>query len=136
MDSSVLLAYFLGEKTGQTVKDQVFGNPKLEAFASHLALSETFYILCRNRGEEYASTAMKTLESTGYLKIQESAILDYAAAHYKCERNINLADCYVLALAKNINGTALFARREIDIEKENKRSPFEVPLLFAEEISR
>lgn len=135
IDSSVLIAYFLGEKTGQLVKDRILGNTRLERFASHLALSETFYILCRSRGEEFASTSMTVVENTGYLKMHESSKLDFAAARYKCARKVSLADCYVLALAKDIQGTALFARKESDIAEESQRSAFDVPLLFVEDLS-
>ncbi len=134
LDSSVLIAYFLGEKLGRIVKEQVLGNTLAETFVSHLTLAETFYILCRSKGEEFASKTMTTLENTGYLKMQESSGLDHIAARYKCSRKISLADCYVLALARNIQGAALFARREIDIEKEAKRSVFDIPILFLEDI--
>ncbi len=66
--------------------------------------------------------------------MQESLSLDHLAGSHKCLRKISLADCYVLALARNIQGAALFARREIDIEKEAKRSAFDIPILFLEDI--
>ncbi len=135
IDSSVLLAYFLGERAGRVVKERILGNAGVERFVSHLTLAETFYILCRSRGEEFASASMTVLENTGYLKTEESLRLDYAAARYKCARKISLADCYVLALARNIQGTALFVRKEIDIAKESQRSAFDVPLLFIENLS-
>ncbi len=109
VDSSVLIAYFLGERAGRVVKERILGNARVEAFTSHLALSETFHILCRNQGEMFASSSMAVLENTGYLKTQESSSLDYSAAQYKCARKISLADCYVLAVARKIQGAALFA---------------------------
>ncbi len=135
LDSSVLIAYFLGEGLGRIVKEQVLGNSLAQTFVSHLTLSETFYILCRSKGEEFASKAMTTIENTGYLKIRESLGLDHIAAQYKCARKISLADCYVIALARGIKGAALFARREIEIEKEAKRSGFDIPILFLEDIA-
>lgn len=130
IDSSVLIAFFLGEPAGRKAKDEIFANPRKEAHCSHLALAETFYILCRRKTRAFATEALETLERTGYVKTHTSTGLDYAAAAYKCERKLSLADCYVLAIAKEIKGAAAFAIRELELEKEQQRKPFDVDVLF------
>ena len=51
IDSGVLLAYFLGEELAGFVKGKIL-QPQLRAvFFNHVAVAETFYILCR-RSEE------------------------------------------------------------------------------------
>ncbi len=135
IDSSVLIAYFLGEPTGEWAKNNLFTDHGIETHCSHLALSETFYILCRTRNRKFASQAMDTLEKTGYLKLHESTELDYSAASYKCSRTLSLADCYVLALAGKIQGTATFTRREKDILNEQRARPIDVDILFLEDLT-
>lgn len=134
LDSSVLIAYFLGEPTGRIVKEEILTDPRKDLQCSHLALAETFYILCRSKGKAFAAEAMETLEKTGYLKPQASTDLDYSAAAYKCDRNLPLADCYVLALARKTRGTATFAQKESDLEEEEEKRPFDVNLLFLQDI--
>lgn len=136
LDSSVLIAYFLGEPAGQVANEEIFATTRKDLHCSHLALAETFYILCRSRGRAFAAESMGTLERTGYLKPYASTDLDYAAAAYKCERNLPLADCYVLALARKAEGTATFARKESDLATEERKRPFDVNLLFLQDIQR
>lgn len=133
LDSSVLIAYFLGEPAGQVAKEEIFATTHKDLHCSHLALAETFYILCRSKGRVFAVESMETLERTGYLKPHASTDLDYAAAADKCVRNLSLADCYALALAKNIEGTATFAKRESDLATEERKRPFDVKLLFLQD---
>ena len=59
--------------------------------------------------------------------------LDMAAGVFKCERAISLADCYVLGLAELEGATALFGRRESELEKEVKKKAFAVPVRFLED---
>jgi hypothetical protein len=63
------------------------------------------------------------------------AHFEYPSHHHKCERNLSLADCYVLALAKLLETTAVFARRESELAKEISRSPLDVGILFLEEFA-
>jgi len=133
IDSSVLIAYFLGEPTGELAKREILGQRRA-VHCSHLALSETFYILCRARGDKFALEAMETLEKTGFVKFHESTQLDYAAGMQKCARKISLADCYVFALAKEIRSAAVFARHEKDVSAELKESPPDVPVIFLEDL--
>ncbi len=136
IDASVFITYFLGEPEAQYV-EELFESPKVsELLCSHLALSETFYILCRRKGSEFATDAMETLERTAYVRVQDSTELDYSAGIYKCSRKLSLADCYVLALARNTGSTALFARRERDLREEHQRSPLDVEFLFLEDLAK
>ncbi len=133
IDSSVLIAYFLGEPEGRIVKEKILFDGR-EVHSSHLTLAETFYVLCRTKNHEFAMKAMETLAKTRYLKIHESTALDYAAASYKCERKLSLADCYVLALARETHAPATFAKRETDLTSESRRRPFDVELVFLEDL--
>jgi len=52
----------------------------------------------------------------------------------KCARKISLADRYVLALAKEIWGSGVFAHHERDVSAELKENPPSVAVLFLEDL--
>ncbi len=133
IDSSVLIAYFLGEREGEIVKQEILGSQHRAVHCSHLALSETFYVLCRRRNHKFALEALETLQKTGLVMLHQTTELDYAAGMQKCRRKISLADCYVLALAKNVQGAAVFAHRERDISAELEENAPNVNVLFLED---
>jgi predicted nucleic acid-binding protein len=134
IDSSVMIAYFMGEPEGEIAKREILDNEQRIAHCSHVALSETFYVLCRRRNDRFALEALETLEKTGFVKILQTTALDYAAGLHKCRRKISLADCYVLALAKNIQGAAVFAHHEKDISAEVEKNAPDVNVLFLEDL--
>ncbi len=133
LDSSVAVAYFLGEPLGQYARDHVF-NSRREVYASHMAIAETGYVLCRQKGPRFAMDAIGLLKQTRYVTIPELENIDLVAGLYKCSRKISLADCYVLALAKESGSTALFARHETELDREAKRETFDVPITYLQDL--
>lgn len=135
VDSGIILAYFLGEDLGEIVRSQIFGAKDRKILCNRLCLSELFYVLCRRRGEAFARQSVNSFLRGQYASVVASNELDLIAGAFKCERTISLADCYVLGLAKLEGASALFARRENELEKETKRKPFDVPLQFLEDLA-
>ncbi len=133
LDSSVLLAYFLGEELGAKAKEIIF-QPGRSTYTHHLAIAETFYILCRQKGEHFARDTLDTLAKSRYVAVRESLELDHSAGEYKCSRNISLADSYLLALARQTESAALFARHEEELDEEQKRKSFDVKIVYLEEL--
>jgi uncharacterized protein len=133
VDSGVILAYYLGEDLGKLVKSSILAPRSGSVYCSRQTISELFYMLCRRKGEEFASEAVETLLKSGYLSVLSADEIDLQAGRYKCARSISLVDCYVLAVAKIQNVPAVFARREEDVENELERRPFDVKLLFLED---
>src|SRR5437667_320748 len=72
IDSSVLIAYFLGEPEGEIAKQEILGSQHRTVHCGHLALSETFYILCRRRSQKFALEALETLEKTGLVRFHQT----------------------------------------------------------------
>ncbi len=132
----MLIAYFLGEPEGEIAKKEILSSQQRTAHCSHLALSETFYVLCRRRSHKFALEALETLEKTGFVRFHQSTGVDYDAGMQKCRRKISLADCYVLALAKNVGGAAVFAHREKDISAELEKNAPDVNVLFLEDLTK
>ncbi len=129
LDSSVLLAYLLGEKLGERAR-MVLEDENRRLFLPHTAVSEAYYILCRKRGARYADGVVSLFLEGNYAETLSSAEIDMVAGKYKCERSISLADCYVLASAKLRNASALFAQRDSDLLKEMEKRGFDVEICF------
>jgi len=56
------------------------------------------------------------------------------AAKMKCERSLPLADCFTILAGEMLGISVMFARREGELERELDRKPFEVRILFAEDL--
>ncbi len=97
---------------------------------TYLALSEAEYILCRESGEETARKKLDNLVQSRTIEIVEDGLLLHDAARVKCGRAIAFGDCYTIALAQRLVGTALFAHPEEDLNREIRRKPFPVPVAF------
>ena len=133
IDSSVLIAYLLGEETGEFAKAHIFQPGKIVLF-HRLGLAEVFYTLCRRKGINFAKESVTTFIKTHYCSFDDSDDLAIEAAAYKCERALSLADCYVIALAKLRGSVAVFARREKEMVAEVARKKFDVRILFLEDL--
>lgn len=134
IDSGVVLAYLLGEDLGEITRDEVLVRER-RAYCSGVAVSELFYILCRRRGERFAREAAEAILKSGRLSVVSSERVDLEAGAYKCARSVSLADCYVLAVAKVFNATAVFAKRENDLSREADRRSFDVETVFLEDLT-
>ena len=97
---------------------------------------EAEYILCREHGWNKASDKVEKLVLSRAIEIVENERILHEAARTKCERSIALGDCYTIALAENLKGTAVFARPEEDLQKEMERKPFPVKIVFLEASER
>ncbi|MGH9877468.1 MAG: PIN domain-containing protein [Nitrososphaerales archaeon] len=135
IDSSVLIAYLLGEKSGEVAGKQIFQPGRVLLF-NRLGLAEVFYTLCRKNGVSFAKESVTTFIQTNYCTFEDSHDLALEAGTYKCGRAISLADCYVIALAKLTGSTAVFAKREKEIVLEMGRKRFDVPIIFLEDFAK
>ncbi len=131
LDASALIELAYATPAGEKIKNLL--EDADEAFTTELALTELYYILCRTLGARLAGEKLSELISSNYV-VPYGEPLIFEAGKIKCERKISLADCHVIALAMKINGSAVFARREKELDKENKRRAFEVELVFGEEL--
>jgi predicted nucleic acid-binding protein len=109
------------------------GNDSVQARATELAITELRYVLCRKLGWRQSAERAKKLVASGYFKVEETPKLMNEAARIKCRMAISLADCFTLALAQEIGGSALFARNEQDLSAEMARKAFEATIVFLEE---
>jgi predicted nucleic acid-binding protein len=133
IDSGVVLAYLLGEDLGKIARDEILSRER-RVYCSRVAVSELFYILCKRREERFARDATEALLKSGRLSVVSWDEVDMEAGAYKCARSVSLADCYVLAVAKVFNAAAVFAKREDDLDREADKKPFDVEMVFLEDL--
>jgi predicted nucleic acid-binding protein len=99
-------------------------------------LAEAEYVLCRKLGPETAKSKLNNLRNSNYVATVDTEQASRIAAQIKRSRNIALADCYTLATAKVTESNALFAFRETELEREMKRQPFDVEVIFLEDLTK
>ena len=132
VDTSALIELIYCEALGQKLR-QALENDLVEAWTTELALTELRYILCRKLGWPESSERVNKLLASGYFKVEDTLKLMNKAAELKCCRAVSLPDCFTIALAQEISGTALFARKEQDLTTEMQRKPFDINVLFLDD---
>lgn len=108
-DSEAILAFYLGEKGGEIVRDSLEKVQKGEAegYINVLNLTEIYYILCRV-DPELAEEKQRNLRLYG-LKIVpvEDDGLWRLAAQIKSKHSLSLADAFVVATAETLKSTLI-----------------------------
>jgi predicted nucleic acid-binding protein len=79
----------------------------VEAWTTELALTELRYILCRKLGWSESSKRVNKLLASGYFKVEDTMKLVNEASKLKCCRAVSLPDCFTVALAQEINSSAI-----------------------------
>ena len=129
IDTSALIELIYCDEPGQKLK-KALENDLVQAWTTELAIAELRYVLCRKLGWPDSTDRVDKLLASGYIQVEDTVQLINEAAKTKCERAISLPDCFTLALAHKIAGTALFARKEHDLTKEMRKKPFEANIVF------
>jgi len=132
VDTSALIELIYCDEPGQELK-KALESDLVEAWTTELAVAELRYVLCRKLGRHQSNERVNKLLASGYIKVEDTLKLINQASKIKCRRAISLPDCFTLALAHQISGNALFARKEQDLTAEMHKEPFEVNILFLDE---
>jgi predicted nucleic acid-binding protein len=132
VDTSALIELIYCDKSGQNFKEALESDV-VEAWTTEIAIAELRYVLCRKLGWRESTERVNKLLASGYIKVEDISKLINEASKTKCRRAISLPDCFTLALAQEIRGNALFARKEQDLTKEMQKAPFEVNIIFLED---
>ncbi len=130
LDTSAIIEYLIGSHLGEDVRDY-FANlkPDERAYCSLYTISETFYVMCRLKGKEFAREKMEKILLSNMISVHNSIELAMKTGELKCERAISLADCSSLATAIITNTKAVFTEEE-ELKKEIAKKPFEVEIIF------
>ena len=132
IDTSALIELIYCDNLGQKLK-KALETDMVEAYTTELAITELRYVLCRKFGWQQSKERVNKLLTSGYFTVEDTSQLINEAAKIKCQRDISLPDCFILALAHKIGGNALFARQEKELADEIGKKPFDIILLFLEE---
>ncbi len=133
LDASALLELVYSTPAGLILKRALL-EERVLGHTSEFNLVELEYVLCRRLGWEEASRRVSALEASGYIVVHETSRLRDAVASLKCRHGIAIGDCFTLAVAKRIEGPALFARREEELVREVQRGALRVKVLFLEDM--
>ena len=132
-DTGTLIELVYGTPLGERLRDAIL-DETIETVTHELAIAELRYILCRGIGNEKAKTRVEKLLASGYIVVEDISELIETAADYKCERAISLPDCFTISLGKERSMPVLFAGREKELTEEMERKPFDLEILFLEEL--
>ena len=119
----------IGEKSSSAVKQEIFEG-RVDALASNVALTELLYIICRKFGWHVAVEKRQYLLESKMINFVETPELIEEAAKLKCNRAIAMADCFTLVIAKSYSCKAVFARKQLELEREMKKVPFDIAIEF------
>lgn len=128
IDSGCFIAMQLDQDLAAEIKSNL--KEKWDAFCSEMAILETFYVVCRRTNYEKAKKKITALIESKVIKIVPIKELIEYASKLKCERPIALADCLTIALAKKLEGKAIFYKKEMELKKTIEKDPFDVELMF------
>lgn len=130
VDTGVWIEYFSETKLGQKFKEKIVED-RISIYISETAVSEIFYVLCRQNGYQEAGKNIKRVLDGA--EVIEGRGIQMIAGKYKCERAISLSDCFTIAVSKSMGFPALFKEEE-EISKEIKKKAFDVDIFFLEYI--
>ncbi|MHA1283631.1 MAG: PIN domain-containing protein [Promethearchaeota archaeon] len=131
IDSSCLIAIQTDEKMSEKLKELL--NSEWEGYCTEMAIVETYYILCRKTSFNIAKNKIESLIESNIIEIVEINDLVEIAVKLKCNRAISIADCFTIALAKFLNGKAIFFKKELELEKTMEIKPFDIEIIFFKE---
>jgi len=134
-DASVIIEMLLSSDLGKTVEEALMAD-SAEAHSSEVNLAEAEYVLCRKLGPERAKSKLDGLRKSNYLLTVNTEHASRIAAEIKCSRGLALADCYTLATAKVTGSRALFTFRERELQREMKKRPCDVEVIFLEDLMK
>jgi predicted nucleic acid-binding protein len=135
LDTSVIIEMLLSSDLGRTVEEALIAD-SAEGHSSEVNLAEAEYILCRKLGWQLAKSKLDGLRNSNYVLTVDTEQASRIAAEIKCSRALALADCYTLATAKVTGSKALFAFRERELDREMKKRPCDVEVIFLEDLMK
>ncbi|MCD6348883.1 MAG: PIN domain-containing protein [Candidatus Korarchaeota archaeon] len=132
-DTSIFIEIIAGTYLGRKLME-ILLDGKVNALTTESNIAELSYIACRKVGWERGKENVQKITSSGYIEVLKIGSLLDRAAKMKCDRSISLVDCFTITAGEVLGVDVLFAKREDELERELARKPFEVRLIFAEDL--
>ncbi len=112
LDASAMVAY-LRDEDGAEIVESALLDDEAVAYAHRINVIEVFYDFHRDGGETAAQTALEQLDALGVRVVDDlSTSLWQDAARLKSQwRRVSLADCFGVALTRQMQGEFVTADR-------------------------
>lgn len=123
LDSYAILA-MLEDRPGADKVSQIIADAKTDKYMSVINLVEVLYIIERRRSQKAAAEVKEAILETEDLKLMPVDLeRAAAAAGIKAKGGLSYADCFTVALAKELRGTILtgypeFSKAESQVKIE------------------
>jgi ribonuclease VapC len=114
LDTSALIAFMTGEE-GAALVERVLSDQENNVYIPWPVLFEIYYVTRRARGEKEADrryVLIKELPAVILWQIEEPDVL--AAARFKAQFRLSLADSIIAAAASRLNATLVHKDREFE----------------------
>lgn len=119
LDSYAVMSYLKNEKGCDLVESYLKSDYELPVFISSVNFGEVYYSCINQFGIDHAENMKKWFLNTDIKICDLDLNLVIEAAKYKSKGNISYADCFALALAKQLGGKLLTGDLEFkQFEKE------------------
>ncbi len=132
-DTGVFVEILAGSELGRKLMEDLLSG-RVKAITTDLNIMELNYVVCRKIGWERSREIVGRLLSSGYIEVLKASDLADRAAKMKCERSLSLVDCVTISAGESLGVSVIFAKHEKELERELNRRPFDVEVLFAEDL--
>lgn len=132
-DTGIFIEIIAGTYLGRKLME-ILLDGEVNPLTTELNIAELSYIACRKVGWRRGKEVVQKIISSGYIEVLKIGGLLDRAAKMKCERSISLVDCFTIAAGEVLGVDVLFAKREEELGRELARKPFEVRLIFADDL--
>lgn len=120
LDSWAVLAWLENEPSKKIVTDLLrqAEHDEITLWMTVINIGEVLYITEREKALSDAQTALAIIDSLPIKQVEASRTLALQAAHYKARYRMSYADCFALALAKQLQGTLVTGDPELRNQQE------------------
>lgn len=116
LDTSAIFAYMEDEAGAQIVENILNGarHGKNKILISFITLTEIYYIVWQEKGEDFAREAVVLLKSLPVEFVESSERLNLSAGRIKANHKLSLADAFVAAAALDRSATLVHKDPEFE----------------------
>ncbi|MCL5046395.1 MAG: type II toxin-antitoxin system VapC family toxin [Actinobacteria bacterium] len=120
LDSWAILAWLENEPSGTIVSNLLrrAAHDEITIWMTVINIGEVLYITEREKSLSDAQTALAIIDSLPIKQVEASRRLMLQAAHYKARHRMSYADCFALALAKQLQAPLVTGDPELRDQKE------------------
>ena len=120
LDSWAVLAWLENEPSKKIVSDLLrqAEHDEITLWMTVINIGKVLYITEREKSLSDAQTALAIMDSVPIKQVEASRTLALQAAHYKAKFRMSYADCFALALAKQLQATLVTGDPELRDQQE------------------